>query len=194
MEFLARHSSNLRYVTVLKKRQGTILVMGIMIFAFGTIFLCNIAALAAASWSVIGLMLCVTGVMQFSVALQMRERIGLLFWMPVVAFYVLFGAFALTDPPHRFASMNLVFLAGLTITGVLRTYSGLVMRRTRRGSWLIATGLVTTAIGGALISQWPNNSLSVAATMIAMDLMVYGLGFVGFSLGLDQPPAEPQSR
>ncbi len=193
MEFLARQSSNLRYITVLKKRQGTILVMGIMIFAFGTTFLCNIAALAAASWSVIGLMLCVTGVLQFFVALQMREQISFLVWMPVVAFYVLFGAFSLTDPPHRFALMNLIFLAGLTITGVLRSYSGFVIRRTRRGSWLVATGLFTIAIGAALISQWPNNSLSVAATLMAMDLIVYGLGFIWFSLGLDKPPSEPRS-
>lgn len=189
MVLLSRHTSHLRYETGLRRRQGTILVTGIMTFASGTIFLCNIAALATTSWSVIGLMLCVTGAMQLFAALQIRQRIGLLALLPVIAFYVLFGTFCLTGPSHRFVYLNLVFFTGLVATGALRICCGCAMRRTNGAGWLVAAGLVTVAIGMVLIARWPENSLSMTGALIAIDLMVYGLGFIAFVLCLNRPPA-----
>lgn len=111
MSFSVRNLPAARTLVTLKRRQATILVMGIMTAAAGFMFSCNVVALNVVSWPVIGLILCVTGLLQLVIAWQFRERMQLPAWGMVATFYLFFGLFALTSPPRslpswRFSSLR----------------------------------------------------------------------------------------
>lgn len=185
-----RHAAP-HHMTALRRRQGAMLIIGIMALACGTSFLCSLAALATVSWSVIGLMLCATGATQLATAVQLRECVGLLMWLPVVIFYFLFGLVSLTEPPRSLALLSLVFFAGLIVTGVLRAYCGICLRYTNGWGWLVATGFATGSTGVFLMSRWPDNSLTIVGVLIAIDIMIYGLGFIGFALKANEARNDP---
>lgn len=187
-----RPAATSRQIVLLKRRQGNILVAGILFAAAGLMFLCNIVAVAGVSWSAIGLMLLTTALLQFYLIWQLRPHVSLVPWLPVVAFYTAFGLFALTGPDRRFAALALVFFIGLIATGILRCHCAYILRFGGR-SWLcvLASGFVTTAIGVLLILDWPLSELSLAGRLLAIDLAANGLALVAFSVYLNHATAPP---
>ncbi len=184
MAFLTRNLPADAYIALLKNRQGNILAIGIAAAATGMLFLCNIITLPAASWQVIGVMLCVTGMLQLSAAWQVRGRMQFVAWGFVVAFHLFFGLFAFTTPSGRFAVLAVVFFLGVIATGILRIGCACLLRPARGRFWLAAGCVPTILIGVFLLSQWPANDLSIAAGLLALDLAAFGLSLVGFSLRL----------
>ncbi|AYD02996.1 DUF308 domain-containing protein [Neorhizobium sp. NCHU2750] len=186
-----RPATTSRQIVQLKRRQGNILVAGILFAAAGLMFFCNIIAVAGVSWPVIGLMLIATGMLQFYAIWQIRQHVHLPAWGLVVVFYITFGLFALTAPGRRFAGLALVFFAGLVAIGILRCHCGYVSRRGGRGwYWLLAGGTVTVAIGGLLALRWPLNELSLVSQLLAIDLALNGLALIAFAVQLGHAAAD----
>lgn len=182
MSFSVRNLPAARTLVTLKRRQATILVMGIMTAAAGFMFSCNVVALNVVSWPVIGLILCVTGLLQLVIAWQFRERMQLPAWGMVATFYLFFGLFALTSPPPQLAILALFFFACVIATGAMRCYCGYIFLDMRGCHWLIAGGAPAIGIGGFLALQWPHGDLELAGLLMALDLGLYGVSLIGFSL------------
>ncbi|TWF58971.1 HdeD family acid-resistance protein [Neorhizobium alkalisoli] len=180
-----RPASYPQQTTLLKERQGNILVTGILVTAAGMTFFCNIVAVAGVSWQVIGLMLLTTGLLQFHASWQIRERVPSVMWGTTVALYAAFGVLAFINPSTRIAALSLAFFAGLIATGTMRCCCGYVLQAAGRGwRWLVTGGGFTIAMGSLLMAGWPYNDLATAGRLLALDLTAYGLSLVGFALYL----------
>jgi uncharacterized membrane protein HdeD (DUF308 family) len=185
-----RHRPASRQTALLQRRQGNILIAGILSAATGGMFFCHVVAVSDMSWPVVGLILITTGLLQLHAIWQIREYMPLAIWALTTIIYVLFGIFALTGPTARFALLSLIFFAGLVAMGILRGHCAYLLRFSGHGwRWLLGNATVTVTIGLYLAAHWPFNDLSLASQLLALDLAAHGLALVGFSIQLGRSAA-----
>lgn len=182
-----------------RQRHASILVSGILGFAAGATFLCNIVVLSGMSWPMIGLMLCVSGTLEIHTNWQVRGIVPPILSMLAVTFYLAFGLLALLVPTPRLTALALIFFMGFFAVGTLRSYCGYALQPAGGGwRWLIAGGGITMTLASYLMVRWPYNGLEVVGQLLALDLLVHGLVLIGFSLPFHRPApksdAERQKR
>lgn len=97
--------------------------------------------------------------------------------------YVAAGSFALANPLTGAAGFTLLLGAALLATGVARLAFAVQLPHGPSGFVALA-GLVTSLLGMAILFGWPENSAFVLGIFLGVDLLFYGLSWLGFGLFL----------
>ena len=74
-------------------------------------------------------------------------------------------------------------LAGILIAvGVLRSVMAFQMRPASGWFWPLLSGLVSIALGGMIVAQWPDSGLWVIGLFVAIELIFNGWSYLFIAL------------
>jgi uncharacterized membrane protein HdeD (DUF308 family) len=89
------------------------------------------------------------------------------------------------ENPLLAASVLTLFLgAALVVSGVMRIVLAFSMREGTPWTWVVLSGLVTFFLGLIILVHWPVSSLFVLGTLLGIDLLMAGIGWIFVGLGL----------
>jgi uncharacterized membrane protein HdeD (DUF308 family) len=160
-----------------------LLLAGVGAAAVGVSF----AADPEAAWLVGGLLL-VGGVVQVATAVRAWEWGGLRPRVLTGAVYLALGGVTAGLATGAAAWLTLLLAAGLIVGGVVRA-GGAVAERFPGWGWVLASGLVTAAVGSLIGQRWPDAGPWAVGLLAGIDLAASGLSWVMFARGLRTTPA-----
>ena len=133
---------------------------------------------------VIGLLMILTGAVEIALGFRARTWGRALYWELAGLLYVLAGGMAIADPVPASFIITLFIGAGLLATGIVRLVIGFRMKETPARGPLMLAGAVTALLGLIIVLGWPGNSFFVLGTLLGIDLLFTGIGWILFGLRL----------
>lgn len=167
----------------LHARWGWFVAFGVLTALLGFAALSMVVMSTVASVFIIGFFMIIAGGVEISLGFNAKTWGWKAIWIVVGLLYILSGAFALAQPLLAAAVFTFMLGATLLATGIMRIVAGI---QTNSGSkaLVIIAGVVTTLLGILILAGWPASSLVVLGTFLGIDLLFYGMAWIGFGLQL----------
>jgi uncharacterized membrane protein HdeD (DUF308 family) len=165
-------------------RWGWFVGLGVVQIIVGILCWIDVVAASIAGVVIIGVLLLMGGIFQIVHAFAVRGWSGFLLYLLMGALYVVGGLLLMDEPIRGSLIITVVISVLLIISGVTR----LVMAATHRhmqGLWLvILSGIVSLVVGVLLYLSLPWSSLWVLGTLIAIELIFFGIAWIQLGLAL----------
>ena len=160
----------------LRRSWGAFLALGIALVALGAMALAMPLATTFASVVVAGWALIFAGVFEVVALLRLRPRRA---WLSLLGcgFSIAAGALILRHPGAGAAGLTLLLATVFVASGIYRVVAAASIRLPGWG-WSLAGGVVTVALGVLVELSWPLSALWVIGTLVAVDLLSRGCGWV----------------
>jgi uncharacterized membrane protein HdeD (DUF308 family) len=172
----------------LRRGWGWFLALGIVLIVLGTIALTYSWLATAVAVVVLGWMLIFGGVLQAAHAFWRRKWSGFVVDLLVGLLYAVVGALIITHPVTSAVELTLIMAVLFLIAGVFRIIAAVAMPFHHRG-WLMFNGVITAALGGMIIAQWPESGFWVIGLFIGIDMIFNGWSLVMLAMTARRLPA-----
>lgn len=163
-------------------------ILGVIILIAGAVAAANLLAATLVSVFFVGAMMLVGGIVEIVHAFGVRTWGGFFLWLLAGILYAIAGLLTFYNPLLASAVLTLFIAASLIAAGVVRIWVGFTERNSSGWGWMVAGGVVTLAVGLLILLRWPINSLWVLGIFLAVDLMLQGLSYIAYGLGLKRRP------
>ena len=164
-------------------RWGWVVGFGVLSVILGLLALEQLVTATITSVYVIGIFMIVTGGTEIALGFGSQSWGRFFLWIVAGLLYVIAGAIAFAQPVIAAAFFTLMLGAGFLATGLVRLWLGFEMPAGSRG-WAVLSALVTAVLGVLILAGWPGNSLYLLGLLLGIDLVFYGVGWIGFGLTL----------
>ena len=166
----------------LEKNWGWLMAFGIASIILGSIGLGMSFALTLASMVLFGALLVAGGLFQILDAFKCRGWKGSAWHILIGLLYVVGGVIIMIDPVLASETFTLVLAAVLIAVGLLRLIIAFQLRPSKGWYWPLISGLVSLALGGVILAQWPASGLFVIGLIIAIELIFNGWAYLFVAL------------
>ena len=167
-----------------RERWALFVAVGVGMLVAGGIASTDLFAAALVSAIYIGAMMLVAGALEIAhafVAHGKRKRSIPLF---SGVFYFLTGFVIVLDPILASASISFVIGLFLCLSGISRILYGLRKRRQKGFGWIVGSRLSSFTVGALVFALWPGIGLWLLGSILTVDLVFQGCGFLIFGLAL----------
>ena len=163
---------------------GWFVALGIAQLVLGIIAWFDAIAFTIAGVFFIGALLLVAGGFQIVHAFMDREWRSFLFHLLAGALYVIGGFLIMAEPLEGALVITILVSAALVVGGIFRIVIAAQHRAMTGWVLMLIGGLVSVAVGIMLWATLPWSGLWVLGTLIAVELVVQGVCWLQFGLGL----------
>jgi uncharacterized membrane protein HdeD (DUF308 family) len=169
----------------LRAKWGWIVALGIVFLIAGVVALGSVVAATASAVMIVGIMMLLGGVMEIIAAFSVKSWGKFLFWLLLGALYVAAGVIAIMNPFAAATILTLMLGVALMVGGILRIFLAFHMKSAGAPwGWVAFSGVITLALGGMIIAQWPASSFFVLGIFLGIDLIFIGSGWITMGLAL----------
>ena len=168
----------------LRAKWGAIFAFGLLLMLLGALSLMFAFFSTLAMVTLNGVLLLVAGVAEIGVGMHARSWGRFFFWVVGGLLYIAAGLFCILNPLAASAILTLLIGAGLIAAAVVRAYLGFQLPPSPRRSMVWLGCAVTFLLGLVIVVHWPLSSAYVLGTLLGVDLLFHGAGWVSFALGL----------
>jgi len=168
----------------LREKAGTIIAFGALLMALGAAALVFSFAASVAAITTNGVFFVLAGAAEIALGMRSRTWGKFALWIVGGLLYVAAGALCILIPILALKILTLLCGAGLVAAGIVRFV--LVIGTPLGQSRLLAllSAAVTALLGAAILASWPLSSHYVVGTLLGIDLLFHGAGWVAFGMGL----------
>ncbi len=166
----------------LKKNWGWLLALGLVSIVLGTLGFYMTFALTLASVLFFGVLILVAGVFQLVHAFTCTGWKSVLWHVLIALLYIAAGVDIMLNPARASLVLTLVLAGILVAVGVLRSVMAFQLRPASGWFWPLISGLVSIALGGMIVAQWPDSGLWVIGLFVAIELIFNGWSYVLIAL------------
>ena len=163
---------------------GWFLLLGLVSMVAGVFALVNPLVVTLVSVIFIGASLMVGGVFQLIQSFMTKEWSGFTLGIIGGLLSIIGGILIMREPVAGSVIITLLLLAVLVVSGVVRIVIALRHRELRMWWFLALGGLVSVVAGILLYATLPWSSLWILGTLIGIELLFEGAGWISFSLDL----------
>lgn len=163
---------------------GWFTALGAVLILLGVIAWLDVVAVTIASTVVIGASLLVGGVFQIIHSFMVKEWRGFIFGLLSGVLYLIGGLLIINEPVQGAIVLTLLLAATVIVGGVVRIVIALRHREVRAWGLVLASGLVSLGVGCLLYVNLPWSGLWVLGTLIAIELLIQGAGWLYFGIAL----------
>ncbi len=168
----------------LRAKWGAIFAFGLLLVALGLLSLAFAVLSTLAMVTLNGVLFVVAGAAEIGVGMHARHWGQFFFWVVGGVIYIIAGIFCIVYPPLASAILTLLVGAGLIAAGVVRAYLAIQLPASPRRVLIWLSAAVTFGLGLIIVTHWPLSSAYVLGTLLGVDLLFHGAGWVGFAIGL----------
>ena len=158
--------------------------LGAVMVLLGVIAWVDAVAITITTRIVVGASLLVGGVFQILHSFTVREWRGFIPGLLSGVLYLVGGLLIINEPAQGAVVLTLLLAATVVVGGVARIVIALGHREIRVGGLVLASGLVSIVVGCLLYARLPWSGLWVLGTLIAVELLVQGAGWLYFGVAL----------
>jgi uncharacterized membrane protein HdeD (DUF308 family) len=168
----------------LRAKWGAILAFGLLLMLLGAASLAFVLFSTLAMVTLNGVLLVVAGAAEIGVGMHARSWGRFFLWVAGGVLYVLAGVFCIFYPLAASAILTLMIGAGLIAAAIVRAYLAFELPPGPRRAMVWLGCAVTFLLGLIIVIHWPMSSAYVLGTLLGVDLLFHGAGWVSFALGL----------
>ncbi len=168
----------------MRSKWGWFVAFGVLAAISGLLALVLTVTATIVSVVVVGLLMVGTGAVEIGLGFRARGWDRALYWEFTGLIYLVAGILAIVDPIPASVIITLFLGAGLLAAGVVRVVTAFSRHDPQVRAPLILAGAVTALLGLVIVLGWPRNSMSILGTLLGVDLLFTGIGWVVFGLRL----------
>jgi uncharacterized membrane protein HdeD (DUF308 family) len=168
----------------LRVKWGWIVALGVVYLLAGLIALGSVVTATVVSVFIVGIMMIIAGVAEVINAFQVKSWGKFLIWLLLGALYIVAGFVTFENPLLAAVLLTLILGASLLASGIMRIILALSAKSEMPWIWVLVSGIITVLLGLVILAKWPVSSLYILGLFLGVDLVVAGIGWIGFGLGL----------
>lgn len=167
----------------LRPRWGWIVALGVLTVSLGVAALLLVGSATIASVFTIAVFMILAGGADIAAGLSAKSWGRFFLWVLAGLAYIVAASLALARPLAAAAVFTLLLGAGMIATGAIRIFLGAHFESPLRGPFLLA-GALTVLVGVLIVAGWPENSFLILGLLLGLDLLFWGVAWIGFGLRL----------
>ncbi len=168
----------------LRRKWGAIAAFGLLLIVLGAAALVFTLAATVATVTVNGVVFIVAGAAEIGVGAHAQRWGSFFLWIVGGVLYLVAGLVCLINPLFASLALTLALGAGLIAAALVRAYLALQLPSSQQRAPLLLAALVTLLLGLVIVMHWPWDSVYVLGTLLGIDLLFHGAGWVMFAMGL----------
>jgi len=168
----------------LRGRWGAIVAFGVLLMALGFASLVFAFASTIAMVTLNGVFFIIAGAAEIGVGMHAQGWGRFFLWVIGGIINMVFGILCILNPVFGSLALTLVLGAALIAAGVVRFYLAFQLPGGPMRTMVFVGAAVTFFLGLIILMNWPVSSLYVLGTLLGVELLFHGAGWVSFGMGL----------
>jgi uncharacterized membrane protein HdeD (DUF308 family) len=159
----------------------------LVILGFAALFFSLIATVATVTLNGLtlnGVLFLIGGAAEIGIGMHSRTWARFFLWVIGGTLYLFAGAICIVNPMLVSVVLTRMLGAGLIAAGLVRVYLAARLPSGQSRFPVFVAAAVTTMFGLIIVSRWPTDSVYVLGTLLGVDLLFHGVGWVSFGVGL----------
>jgi uncharacterized membrane protein HdeD (DUF308 family) len=168
----------------LRGKWAAITAFGVLlvVLGFAALFFSLVATIATVTLN--GILFLVAGAAEIGIGMHSRDWGRFFLWVVGGLVYIAAGIVCIVNPVLASVVLTLLLGAGLIAAGVVRAYLAFQLPADHPRGLVFVAAAVTILLGLIIVSHWPLDSVYVLGTLLGVDLLFHGVGWVSFGMGL----------
>jgi uncharacterized membrane protein HdeD (DUF308 family) len=168
----------------LRGKWAAIAAFGVLLVVLGVAALVFSLIATIATVTLNGVLFLIAGGAEIGIGMHSREWGRFLLWVIGGLIYIAAGILCIVNPILASVVLTLFLGAGLIAAGAVRAFLAFQLPADHPRSLILVAAAVSILLGLMIVSHWPLDSVYVLGTLLGVDLLFHGVGWVSFSLGL----------
>jgi uncharacterized membrane protein HdeD (DUF308 family) len=168
----------------LHDKWGAIVAFGVLLILLGLAAVMFAFFATIATVTINGVVFLVAGAAEVGIGMHAQSWGRFFLWVIGGVLYAFVGLVCIFNPIFASAALTLVLGAGLIAAGVVRAYLALQLPADQPRAMVFLASAVTILLGLVIVIHWPADSVWVLGTLLGVDLLFNGSGWLSFGLGL----------
>jgi uncharacterized membrane protein HdeD (DUF308 family) len=168
----------------LKGKWAAITAFGVLLVILGAAALVFSLAATIATVTLNGVLFLIAGAAEIGIGMHSRGWGQFFLWVVGGLLYIAAGILCIVNPIFASVILTLLLGAGLIAAGVVRFYLATQLPPDQPRALVFVAAAVTIVLGLIIVSRWPLDSVYVLGTLLGVDLLFHGVGWVSFGMGL----------
>jgi uncharacterized membrane protein HdeD (DUF308 family) len=168
----------------LRGKWAAITAFGVLLVVLGVaaLFFSLIATIVTVTLN--GVLFLIAGAAEIGIGMHSREWGRFFLWVIGGLVYIAAGILCIVNPVLASVALTLLLGAGLIAAGVVRAFLAFQLPADHPRALLFLAAAVTILLGLIIVTHWPLDSVYVLGTLLGVDLLFHGVGWVSFGVGL----------
>ncbi len=168
----------------LEGKWAAITAFGVLLVVLGFAALGFSLAATLATVTLNGVLFLIGGAAEIAIGMHSRTWALFFLWVIGGVLYVAAGVICIVNPILASVVLTLLLGAGLIAAGAVRFILAFRLPPVQPRLLIFIAATVTMLLGLIIVSHWPMDSVYVLGTLLGVDLLFHGAGWVSFGLGL----------
>jgi uncharacterized membrane protein HdeD (DUF308 family) len=168
----------------LHDRWGAIVAFGVLLVALGLAAMSFSFFATIATVTINGVVFLIAGAAEIGIGMHSQGWGRFFLWVIGGVLYLFVGLVCIFNPVLASTVLTLLLGAGLIAAGAVRLYLAFQLPAEQPRALVFVAGAVTILLGLIIVTHWPADSVWVLGTLLGVDLLFNGAGWVSFGLGL----------
>lgn len=168
----------------LRGKWGAVVAFGLLLILLGAAALVFTLASTVATVTLNGVFFLVAGAAEIGIGAHAQRWGRFFLWIVGGVLYLAAGLFCIINPIFASLALTLALGAGLIAAAVVRAYLAFQLPPGQPRTVVLAAAAVTFLLGLIIVLHWPWDSVYVLGTLLGVDLLFHGAGWVTFGMGL----------
>jgi uncharacterized membrane protein HdeD (DUF308 family) len=168
----------------LRGKWAAITAFGVLLVVLGVaaLFFSLIATIVTVTLN--GVLFLIAGAAEIGIGMHSRTWGRFFLWVIGGVLYVAAGLLCIVNPILASVALTLLLGAALIAAGLVRAYLAFQLPADHPRGLIFLAAAVTILLGLIIVSHWPLDSVYVLGTLLGVDLLFHGVGWVSFGMGL----------
>jgi uncharacterized membrane protein HdeD (DUF308 family) len=168
----------------LHDKWGAIVAFGVLLILLGAAAVIFALAATIATVTINGVVFLIAGAAEIGIGMHSQGWHRFFLWVMGGILYLFVGLVCIFNPIFASIALTLVLGAGLIAAGAVRAYLAFQLPADHPRAMVFLAAAVTALLGIIVVAHWPSDSIWVLGTLLGVDLLFNGAGWVSFGLGL----------
>src|SRR5271157_4222443 len=168
----------------LRAKWASITGFGVLLVVLGVaaLFFSLIATVATVTLN--GVLFLIAGAAEIGIGMHSRTWGRFFLWVIGGLLYLAAGLLCIVNPLLASVVLTLMLGAGLIAAGLVRIYLATQFPPGQPRMMVFLAAAATILLGLIIVSHWPVDGVYVLGTLLGVDLLFHGVGWVSFGMGL----------
>ena len=168
----------------LRVKWAAITAFGVLlvVLGFAALFFSLVATIATVTLN--GVLFLIAGGAEIGIGMHSRCWGQFFLWVIGGVLYLAAGVLCIVNPLLASVVLTLLLGCGLLAAGIVRIYLAMHLPAGQPRGLVFIAAAVTILLGLIIVSHWPLDSVYVLGTLLGVDLLFHGVGWVSFGMGL----------
>ena len=168
----------------LRGKWAAITAFGVLLVVLGFAALCFSLIATIVTVTLNGVLFLIAGAAEIGIGMHSRTWGRFFLWVIGGLLYIAIGLLCIVNPILASVALTLVLGAALIAAGLVRAFLAFQLPADQPRALVFLAAAVTILLGLIIVSHWPLDSIYVLGTLLGVDLLFHGVGWVSFGVGL----------